>query len=83
MSDLIRVRSLEDRVARNGPQGKIIPHDSYVLVKRTAYIDRLLNVHGDIEEEPAKAAPPRRPAKAAPKPPAEQEPPAQTNEEAG
>lgn len=46
----IWVRTLEGRIARTAARGKLIPHDKFVEVDYTPYIDRLLNVHGDIEE---------------------------------
>lgn len=50
----IRVRALPDRIAREDPRGPFIPEDQFVSVRNTPYIQRLLNVHGDIEQEPAK-----------------------------
>lgn len=57
----ISVRALPDRISREAPDGPFIPSDRYVNVAHTPYIERLLNVHGDIEQEPAKKAPPAEP----------------------
>jgi len=55
---LIYVRTKPGRIARQSPAGPAIPEDHYVGVQRTRYIDRLLNVHKDIERKPkAKKAP--------------------------
>lgn len=52
----IKVRAVAGRVARTARDGEFIPHDRYVRVDYTPYIERLLNVHGDIEVEPATPA---------------------------
>lgn len=48
---IIYVRTVDGRIARSAPKGKFIPSDSFVPVEHTPYIDRLLNFHGDIEEQ--------------------------------
>lgn len=50
----IYVRTLPGRVARESRNGEFIPSDRFVPVSPSAYIDRLLNVHGDIEVQPEK-----------------------------
>lgn len=59
--DHIKVKAVPGRVARTSRNGEFIPDDRYVRVAYTPYIQRLLNVHGDIVQEPAreKAAPPK------------------------
>ncbi|UPT53289.1 hypothetical protein [Synechococcus phage Ssp-JY38] len=58
---LIYVRTKPGRIARVAPKGEFIPHDTFVGVRETPYISRLLNVHKDIEKQskktPAPAAP--------------------------
>lgn len=54
---LIKVRAVAGRVAFESPTGKRIPHDKFVQVERTAYIDRLVRVHGDIEVQEDKPKP--------------------------
>ena len=49
---MIYVRTKPGRVARMSPSGPPIPVDDYVAVPHTRYIDRLLNVHQDIEKKP-------------------------------
>jgi hypothetical protein len=62
----IRVKAREGRVAFTAPRGgRLIPHDDYIIVELTPWIDRLLNHHHDIEAEPVKAAPVAKPAKPA------------------
>jgi len=50
----IKVKAVPGRVARTSRYGDFIPSDQFVSVERSPYINRLLNVHGDIVEEPAK-----------------------------
>jgi hypothetical protein len=53
----IRVKAVEGRTAFTAPRGgKLIPHDHFIDVERTPWIDRLLNHHRDIEAEPVKAS---------------------------
>ena len=59
---LISVRTKEGRIAYDGPRGRLIPTDRYVLVEHTNWIDRLLTVHQDIEKEPEAAKPAAAPA---------------------
>lgn len=59
----IYVRTLPGRVARESRNGEFIPSDRFVPVAPSAYIDRLLNVHGDIEVR--KDAPKPKPDKPA------------------
>lgn len=48
---LVRVQAREGRVARTKPGGPLIPTaPGSVLARNTPYIQRLLNVHGDIVE---------------------------------
>lgn len=49
---VIYVKATSGRVARMSPTGRFIPQDKYVRVEHTPYVDRLLNVHGDIERRP-------------------------------
>lgn len=58
----IEVKAKAGRVARTSPQGPFIPEDRYVVVEKTSYIERLLNVHGDIEAKPQGQKPPVAPA---------------------
>lgn len=53
MTATISVRSLAGRLARTSPRGPFIPSDRYIDVEATSYVMRLLNVHGDIELNPA------------------------------
>lgn len=63
----IRVKATPGRIAREAPEGHFIPHDAFVAVQHTPYIERLLNHHGDIMQEPAvKAAPAPTPMPAVP-----------------
>ncbi|MGL5734762.1 MAG: hypothetical protein ACRCYS_07840 [Beijerinckiaceae bacterium] len=57
----IYVKALPGRVARVSPRGAMIPSDHFVAVDFTPYVKRLLEVHGDIELQPA-------PVKTDPKP---------------
>lgn len=57
MMSYIYVRTKPGRVARVSPSGRFIPHDTYASVEHTPYIDRLLNVHGDIEKKPEVSTP--------------------------
>lgn len=50
----IKVKAVKGRIARTAPDGPFIPHDKFVPVEKTKYIARLLEHHGDIEQEPAK-----------------------------
>ena len=52
---MISVRTKQGRVAYDAPKGRPIPSDRFVLVEDTAWIQRLLNEHQDIEQEPAPA----------------------------
>lgn len=59
-SKLIKVRAVPGRIAFTAARGgKQIPSDGDgINVERTAWIDRLIRVHGDIEVvEPVKAKP--------------------------
>lgn len=61
---LISVKAKPGRIAYDAPRGSLIPTDRYVLVDATPWIVRLLNVHADIELEPAaKPVPAPPPAK--------------------
>jgi hypothetical protein len=54
----IRVKALPDRIVKTAPNGDFIPSDRFVTVEFTNYVDRLINVHGDLiveEEKPAEA----------------------------
>lgn len=48
----ILVRAVTGRIARTSYNGRFIPHDEFVEVELTMYIERLLYVHGDLEVEP-------------------------------
>lgn len=51
---MIKVRTVAGRKAYTAPRGgKPIPTDKFIDVEHTAYIDRLLNFHQDIEQAPA------------------------------
>lgn len=57
-SKLIKVRAVPGRIAYTAARGgKLIPSDGDgINVERTAWIERLIRVHGDIEVvEPVKA----------------------------
>ena len=62
MTAKISVRAVTGRIARTAPNGPFIPHDAFVEVELTAYVQRLLHVHGDIEVEPL-AQPKQQPLK--------------------
>ena len=55
--DIIKVKAVAGRVARISPRGAFIPHDRFIPVENTFYIQRLLRVHGDIELQPADEKP--------------------------
>ena len=57
----IFVRTVEGRIARTSPRGEMIPSDRYIQVERTAYITRLIEIHGDVIVQPA-----QKPTKAEP-----------------
>ena len=53
----ISVKAVEGRVAFTAPRGGVrIPSDQYIEVDRTGWIDRLLNVHGDIVQDKRSAS---------------------------
>lgn len=60
---LIWVQAKPDRIARVSPRGEFIPATHAIAVEKTAYITRLIDVHGDIflaqdpTAKPAKPAP--------------------------
>jgi hypothetical protein len=54
---MIYVRSKPGVVARVTPGGKVIPDDSYIPVHDTPRIRRMIDVHGDVQEQPAPKAP--------------------------
>jgi hypothetical protein len=55
--DYVIVKAVEGRIARTSKHGEFIPSDRYVRVEYTPYIKRLLDVHGDIVQEPVAQAP--------------------------
>ena len=58
MNKTVSVKAVEGRIARSAPDGPFIPHNEFVTVAHTHYVDRLINVHGDVIVEPeAKAKP--------------------------
>lgn len=58
MSPYVSVKTKAGRVAFSAPRGgEAIPHDRYIAVERTPWIERLISVHGDIEVEPVRSAP--------------------------
>jgi len=59
----IFVRAVKGRIARTEPRGRYIPSEGGILVALTPYIDRLLNVHKDIEEVDDPERPPPRSTK--------------------
>lgn len=63
MSPYVSVKTKPGRVAFSAPRGgDAIPHDRYVPVERTPWIERLISVHGDIEVEPATRNAPAAPS---------------------
>jgi hypothetical protein len=54
----IEVKAKPGRIARTAPDGPFIPDDEYVAVELTPYVDRLLNVWGDIEQRSTEAVKP-------------------------
>lgn len=53
---LISVKANPGRVAYDAAQGGTpIPNDRFVLVEHTAWVERLITVHGDIAVEPPAA----------------------------
>ena len=62
-NDFVRIKALEGRVVRVAPQGAFVPTDRFVTAKRTPYVQRLIDVHGDVVEEPKQTAAPAAPAK--------------------
>jgi hypothetical protein len=56
---MIYVKAKEGRIARVSPTGAFIPNDAYIKVQPSEYIQRLIDVHKDIEimqePKPAKA----------------------------
>lgn len=64
---LISIKAKPGRVAFTAAKrGDRVPTDRYIQVQMTPWINRLLNVHGDIEVEPAPAAKPEAKPEAAP-----------------
>lgn len=50
---IVQVKAVEGRVAfTQAVGGKRIPNDHYILTDQTPWIDRLAEVHGDIEIVP-------------------------------
>jgi hypothetical protein len=69
MSDMIRVKTAEGRIARTSPRGDFIPTEYYINVELTGYVQRLIEVHGDLivePEEPETPAVIATPTKSAP-----------------
>lgn len=67
---MIRVRTVQGRIARESPRGDFIPTDKFVRVTLTPYIRRLIEVHKDLEVEVPKVAavkPTKAPAAPTPK----------------
>lgn len=54
---MIYVRAKPGRVVRESPRGNFIPADAFVPVKPSVYIDRLINVHGDLEVQKSEPKP--------------------------
>ena len=52
----ISVRAVTGRIARTSARGDVIPHDRYIPVEKSHYINRLLDHWGDIEVEPVAVA---------------------------
>lgn len=52
----IYVRAKPGRVARLSPKGPYIPYDEFISAVQTPYLDRLANVHEDIEVSVAPVA---------------------------
>lgn len=49
----VSVKAVPGRLAFTAPRGGAsIPHDTYVEVEETKYIRRLIDFHGDLEEQP-------------------------------
>lgn len=55
-NDSVRVKALEGRVVRVSPQGAFVPNDRFVAVTRTPYVQRLIDVHGDVVVESKQTA---------------------------
>ena len=50
----VTIRAVEGRVAYLDPQcKKPVPHDRWITVPETAQLRRLIDVHGDVEEQSA------------------------------
>lgn len=64
---MIYVRTIDGRVARTSPRGQPIPHDQFIPVEATPYINRLID-HGDIMKKPPEQSLPRAPVSADPPP---------------
>ena len=51
---MVTVRAVKGRIARESARGRMIPDDAFVKIPETAYLRRLIDVHGDLEEKQAK-----------------------------
>jgi hypothetical protein len=62
----VEIKALPGRIAFTDASGaKQVPHDQYIRVERTDYIDRLIKTHGDVEVKPNTQATAQSPKKAA------------------
>ena len=52
MTNTVSIKAKAGRIARVSPNGSFIPHDKYVTVEKTSYVNRLIHVHQDVELEP-------------------------------
>lgn len=59
----VSVKAVEGRVVREDPKGPFVPSDRYVTIPLTKYVQRLIDVHGDLVVEPIKT-PPTKPVEA-------------------
>jgi hypothetical protein len=54
---VLELRTKEGRIARVSPNGAFIQHDEFVPVPVTPYVQRLIDVHQDVEVKPVEEAP--------------------------
>lgn len=48
----VRLKAKKGRIARVSARGEMIPHDRFINVQMTPYVQRLINKWGDVEVEP-------------------------------
>jgi hypothetical protein len=55
--ETVSIKAVEGRKAFTAAKGGVrIPHDKYIEVERTTWIERLINVHQDVTVEPVVAS---------------------------